>query len=146
MRMMMSVSTFSRSSGAAIARKTVNLSIRLAPTGRNSTQRTQRLRNGRWACSWEIPGVLCVKPCGVALSLEYPHIGDGAGERRRRRHGRARQMRARARSLPADEIAVRGRDRALAPRHRLAVGGEAHRAAGLAPLESRVAEDAIEPF
>src|SRR5260370_40786067 len=108
MRIIMSVSTFSRSSGAAMARSTVNFATASAP--------------------------------------EFPHVADRARERRRGRHGRACEMRARARSLPADEIAVRGRDRALAARHRLAIGGEAHRAAGIAPREAGRGEDAVEAF
>ena len=41
--------------------------------------------------------------------------------------------------LAADEVAVRGRGAALAGRHRVAVGAEAHRAAGVAPLEAGLA-------
>src|SRR5690242_6975755 len=55
-------------------------------------------------------------------------------------------MGARARPLPADEVAVGCRDRTLAGPHRLAVGGKAHRAARLAPLEARLSEDRVEAF
>ena len=55
-------------------------------------------------------------------------------------------MRARARTLPAAEIAVGGRGAAFAWRHHIAVDADAHRAAGLAPFEAGVTEDAVEPF
>ena len=67
-----------------------------------------------------------------------------AGERGGGGHRRAGEMGARARPLAADEVAVGGGDAALARRHGLAVHGEAHRAAGLAPLEAGVDEDAVE--
>src|SRR4029453_16985323 len=67
-------------------------------------------------------------------------------DRRRRGHGRAGEMGARAGALPADEVAIGRRDAALARRHALAVGGDAHRAAGLAPFEAGLLEDAVEPF
>ena len=60
--------------------------------------------------------VSLVKGFGIS-ALHRSHVGDGAGDRRRRRPRRARQMGARARPLAADEIAVGGRDRALAGRH-----------------------------
>jgi len=75
-----------------------------------------------------------------------PHIRDRALDRRRRGHGRAGEMGARAGTLPADEVAVGRRDAALARRHALAVGGDTHRAAGFAPFEARVLEDAVEPL
>src|SRR5688572_14756488 len=53
-------------------------------------------------------------------------------------------MCAHALSLPADEIAVGGRCAALAGRPHVAVGAETHRATGVAPLEARVLEDAVE--
>ena len=53
-------------------------------------------------------------------------------------------MGAGARALPADEVAVRGRGAAFLRRDEIAVHGGAHRAARFAPLEARVAEDAVE--
>ena len=53
-------------------------------------------------------------------------------------------MGAGAGALAADEVAVGGRDAALAWRHPLAVGGETHRAAGLAPFEARLGEHAVQ--
>ena len=55
-------------------------------------------------------------------------------------------MRARAAALPSDEIPVGRRGAALAGRHRLAIGAEAKRAAGLAPLEPGLQEDLVQPF
>src|SRR5258707_735365 len=55
-------------------------------------------------------------------------------------------MGASARTLPADEIAVGGGDAALARSDRVAVHRQAHRAAGLAPFEAGIEEDAVEPF
>src|SRR5471032_3213752 len=55
-------------------------------------------------------------------------------------------MGARAGALAAHEVAVGGRDTALARRHPLAVRREAHRAARLAPLEARVEEHLVEAF
>src|SRR3954466_2872859 len=66
------------------------------------------------------------------------------GDRRRRRHRGADEMGAAALSLPPLEVAVRGRGTALAGIEPVGIHAEAHRAAGLAPLEAGVAEDAVE--
>src|SRR5882672_3099490 len=66
--------------------------------------------------------------------------GNGGG----RGHRRAGEMGAPARSLAADEVAVRRRDAALSRRDGVAVDREAHRAAGLAPFEARLLEDAVD--
>src|SRR3954464_14739994 len=55
-------------------------------------------------------------------------------------------MRAAARALPAFEIAVGGRRATLAGLESIGIHAEAHRAAGLAPFEARVAENAVETF
>src|SRR5205807_2769865 len=52
----------------------------------------------------------------------------------------------RALALAPLEVAVGGGGHALALARRLAVHPHAHRAAGLAPLEARLDEDAIEPL
>src|SRR4051812_10669179 len=66
---------------------------------------------------------------GFGMSAPHrSHVGDDAGDGRGGGTGRACQMGPRPRALAADEIAVRGRDRALAGRNRFAVGGKAHRA------------------
>src|SRR5215218_5766540 len=82
----------------------------------------------------------------VRKTLELPHIGDRTLDRCRRGHRRAGEMGARTGALPADEVAVGRRDAALPRRHALAVGGDAHRAARLAPFEAGVLEDAVEPL
>src|SRR5579863_7094383 len=55
-------------------------------------------------------------------------------------------MRARALALPAAEVAVGGRGAAFSRRDQVAVDADAHRAAGLAPFETGIAEDAVEPL
>ena len=55
-------------------------------------------------------------------------------------------MRAALEALTALEIAVRGRGAALAGLELVGVHGEAHRAAGLAPLEAGGEEDLVQPF
>src|ERR1700687_1858488 len=89
--------------------------------------------------------VSLVKGFGM-LALQGPHVGDGARYRCRRRHRGARQMGTGLGPLAADEIAIRGRNRALAGSHRFAVGGEAHRASGLTPFETCVDEELVESF
>src|SRR3981189_3333812 len=51
-----------------------------------------------------------------------------------------------ARPLATDEISIGCRDRALAGGYRFAVGGQAHRASGLAPFETCVGEKLVEPL
>src|SRR5512145_2298956 len=67
-----------------------------------------------------------------------------AGDRRRRGHRRADEMGTPAGALAPLEIAVRGRGTALAGLQAVLVHPKAHGAAGLSPLEARVAEDAVE--
>src|SRR5262245_64134963 len=79
---------------------------------------------------------------GFGISAPHrPHVGNGAGNGCSRSTRRACQMRARLWPLPADKIAVGGRDRALARRDGPAVGGRAHREARRAPIQSRLNED-----
>jgi hypothetical protein len=86
-----------------------------------------------------------VKGCGIYRSMvRTSAMAPDIAARSRR--GRARQVGAGARPLAADEIAVGGRDRALAGRHGFAVGGEAHRTSGLAPLKPCVGEKLVEAF
>src|SRR6266545_119249 len=58
----------------------------------------------------------------------------------------ARSRGATASSLPSLEIAVRGRGAALPRLKAIGVHGQAHRAAGFAPLEAGVLEDPVEAF
>ena len=69
-----------------------------------------------------------------------------AGDRRRGRHLRAHEVGAAAPALPALEVAVRRRGAALARRQDVRVHAEAHRAAGVAPLEPCVQEHLVEAF
>src|SRR5207245_6469243 len=73
-------------------------------------------------------------------------IGDAPRDGGGRRGERARQEGPAALALAAFEVAVAGADGVLPGLELIAVHGDAHRAARLAPLRARVAEDAIEPF
>src|SRR5215510_14051730 len=55
-------------------------------------------------------------------------------------------MGSRAWALPADKIAIGSRGAALPRRNDFAIGTQAHRAAGLAPLETSLSENAIQPL
>src|SRR4051812_38813054 len=70
-----------------------------------------------------------------AGSDHLPHVGQVARDRRRRGHRRAHQVRPAALALAALEVAVAGRGAALAGLELVRVHAEAHRAAGLAPVE-----------
>src|SRR5262249_38734036 len=59
---------------------------------------------------------------------------------------RAHEVRPAAWALPAFEIAVRSRGTAVAGREEIVVHAEAHRAARLAPFETRGSEHLVEPF
>ncbi len=74
------------------------------------------------------------------------NVGEAAGDGRRRDHGRRHQVGARAGPLAAAEIAIGRARTAIAGRDRVAVHGNAHRAAGGGPFQPRVGEDAIEPL
>src|SRR6266849_11144177 len=73
-------------------------------------------------------------------SAPTPHIDELAGDRGGRRHGRRHQMRAAFIALAALEITVRGRGAAFAGLELVGIHGEAHRAAGLAPVEAGLDE------
>src|SRR5512134_752402 len=117
--MIWSVSTFGRSSGATSPLRTVNFSMAY------------------------FPGALGGSTCGI-VSAPGPDVDEMAGHRSRGRHLRADQVGASAGSLASLEVAVGGRGAALARREFVVVHAEAHRAAGLAPLEPGVPEDAVE--
>src|ERR1700733_7258386 len=86
-------------------------------------------------------------PNGFGISaLHRPHIGDRAGNRCRHRTRGARQMGAGTRTLAADEVAVGGRDRALAGGYGFAIGRKAHRATRLAPFKAGLGENLVEAF
>src|SRR5580692_6781270 len=77
---------------------------------------------------------------------KLPHVGDAAGERGGGGCLRAHEMGAHLRSLAVLEVAIRGGDAALARRAAIAVSPRAHGAAGFAPEEAGIAEDAVEAF
>src|ERR1044071_9142089 len=82
---------------------------------------------------------------GFGMSAPHrSHVGDGAGDGGGRRTGRACQMGPRPRALAADKIAVGSRDRALAGRNDLTVGGKAHRASRLAPFKTCIGKDLVQ--
>src|SRR5436305_8894035 len=83
------------------------------------------------------------------LSLfEFPisHIREVAGDGCGCGHRGADEVRAPALALPALEVSVARRGASLARHERVGVHAQTHRAAGLAPLETRVAEYRIKPF
>src|SRR5262245_22458299 len=77
---------------------------------------------------------------------ERPNVGEMAGHGGGGDHRGRHQVRARAGTLPAAEVAVGRRSTAFPRRDQIAVAADAHRAAGLAPFEAGVAENAIEPL
>src|SRR3954471_18653161 len=86
------------------------------------------------------------KTVNLSMSAPGPDVDEVAGDRGGRRHRGAHQVRAPADALAAFEIAVRRGRAALARVEPVRVHAQAHRAAGLAPLEARVAEDLVQAF
>src|SRR5690606_9491114 len=84
-----------------------------------------------------------VKAC-MLVPLEIADIGEVAGDGRRRCHDRADQVRTTTGALAAFEVAVRGRSAALALAEAVFVHAQAHRAAGVAPFEAGIGEDAVQ--
>src|SRR5580658_2684423 len=80
------------------------------------------------------------------VHAEVADVHKMPGNGGRRGHDGADQVRAAAFALTALEVAIGGAGAALAGRQHVVVHGDAHAAAGLAPLESSVAEDAVESF
>ena len=68
------------------------------------------------------------------------------GDGRRRRHFRTHQVSAAARSLPPFKVSVGCGRAAFAWHEDVRVHAEAHRTAGVAPLEARVEENLVETF
>src|SRR4051812_19258385 len=116
--MIWSVSTLVRRSGAAVPVWVVKASIGL------------RLPSGWWG--------------GWSHGLEVGGGGEVAGQRRRGGDGRGHQVRPAALALPALEIAVARRRRALARLELVGVHAQAHRAPGAAPLGAGVDEHPVE--
>src|SRR4249919_829045 len=82
----------------------------------------------------------------MTRSTQSTHVDEMPGNSGRGRHGWTDQMRATAGALASLEIAIRGRRAAFAGFEAIVVHGEAHRTAGLAPLEACRGEDAVQAF
>src|SRR5882757_8030801 len=106
--MMRSVSTFWRIRGAATPVTLVNFSIVISYSSGPRASRPLMIMSGRDARG--------------PNALKLPDVGNRALDRRRGGHRRAGEMGARAGALAADEVAVGGRDAALARWDALAVG------------------------
>src|SRR2546426_7140689 len=81
-----------------------------------------------------------------ALLRPSTDVDEVPGDGGRGRHRRRAEVGAATLALAALEIAVRGRGAALARGEDVRVHAEAHRAAGLAPVEAGLGEDPIEPL
>src|SRR6266542_3018199 len=97
-----------------------------------------------WRITGEAMASSSVKASMVSGPLDRTDGGDGAGDGGGRGHRRAGEMGAPTRTLAADEVAGGGRYARLPRRDGVAVDREAHRAAGLAPFEDRLLEDAVD--
>src|SRR5262245_50650338 len=84
-----------------------------------------------------------VSGCGIASSLQLAWIGERACAGGRCGSGGAREVGAAAGALTPDEVAVRCRDAALSARHDVAIGAEAHGAAGFAPFEPGIEKNPV---
>src|SRR5581483_10781840 len=80
------------------------------------------------------------------LVLPLPNIDEMPGGGGRGGHGGGNKVRAAAFALAPFEIAVARAGAALAGLELVGVHGQAHAAAGLAPVEARFFEDSIEAF
>src|SRR5690606_12081082 len=90
---------------------------------------------------------IAVRRSNFSISAHHAaDIGDAARDRAGGHRLRARDVCSRIRTLTAFEVAVRRGDDSLTLTEALTAREEAHRAAGLSPLEPRVSKDAIEPL
>src|SRR5260370_1509282 len=81
---------------------------------------------------------------GPRTLKQLADVDQVAGHRGRGRTRGAHEVRAAAGALPAFEVAVAGRRASLAGRQDVRVHAQAHRAPGVAPLETRGLEDRVE--
>src|SRR3984957_13330008 len=91
-------------------------------------------------------GFAAARRPGMTVLLPFPHVDEMPRDRRGGRHGRRDQVGAALVALAPLEIAVRGRGAAFAGIELVGIHREAHRAAGLAPLEAGFDEDLVEAF
>src|SRR3990167_163402 len=87
-----------------------------------------------------------MRPAPPAPPPPPAEAGEGASGPPPPSHNRADEMRPAALALPSLEVAVRGGSAALARRQHVVVHPDAHRAAGVAPLEAGGGENFVEPF
>src|SRR5688572_24694801 len=103
-----------------------------------------------WSVSMFVSGSTAVRErmlligCIRYVLNEVAGIGDLATDRRRGGREGAGQQCACANALTTFEVAVAGAHRVLAGAHKVAIHPEAHGAAALAPLGTRVDEYTIE--
>src|SRR5258706_10446786 len=116
--MIWSVSTFTRSSGATRPR-----CVRKGFMGRTSLSSSLG-----------------------SLEFPVPNIREVPRNRRRRRHHGTDEMCPPTPTLPPFEIAVAGRGATLARLQNVGIHAQTHRASRLAPLESRVQKNPVQPF
>src|SRR4051812_43274777 len=87
--------------------------------------------------------------CTVNLSIavpglsKLPHVDEMSVDRGGRGHGGTHEVRAATRALPAFEVAIAGRRATLPRLQPVGVHRQAHRAARLAPFETRGLEDLV---
>src|SRR5690606_20901893 len=79
-------------------------------------------------------------------SFPVANINEMSGNCRSRSHRRRYQMGPTLEALTAFKVAVRSRRATLVRAEAIIVHREAHRAAGLAPIEARLDEDLVEAF
>src|SRR5213594_3530126 len=77
-------------------------------------------------------------------SVEFPNVDQMTGDGGRGRHRRTDEVGAAATSLPSLEVPVAGRGAPFARPKDVRIHAEAHRAAGVAPLEAGFAKQRIE--
>src|ERR1043166_1986405 len=86
------------------------------------------------------------RPGMTTKSTPLAHVDEVAGNRGGGGHHRRDEVGAAAEPLAPLEIAVRGRGATLARHELVRIHGEAHGAAGLAPFETGLDENLVEPF
>src|SRR5688572_6143726 len=91
-----------------------------------------------------VPCTICTA-C-ISAILQVGREGEVAGDGRGRGDGGRYEVRAPAATLPTLEVAVAGGRGALSWRELVRVHREAHRTAGLAPVEARSREHPVEPL
>src|SRR3569623_1763453 len=91
-------------------------------------------------------GSMSMSPRLPVSADQLPRVRDTPRDGRRRRGQRAGQERAAPGALPPLEVAVAGADRVLTGPQLIAVHGDAHRAAGLAPLGARLKKHTVQPL